>query len=75
MYLFSFSVVSNSLRPDELQHAKLPCPSLSPRGGCVLSSNRKAGSGAENEVEGPSSLPWAFGSICLDLFFGSIKVP
>ena len=29
--LFSHSVVSNSLRPHELQHARLPCPSLSPR--------------------------------------------
>ena len=28
--LFSCSVVSNSLRPHGLQHAKLPCPSLSP---------------------------------------------
>ena len=28
--LFSRSVVSNSLRPHELQNARLPCPSLSP---------------------------------------------
>ena len=28
--LFSHSVVSNSLRPHELQHSRLPCPSLSP---------------------------------------------
>ena len=27
---FSRSVVSDSLRPNELQHARLPCPSLSP---------------------------------------------
>ena len=27
---FSCSVMSNSLRPHELQHAKLPCPSLTP---------------------------------------------
>ena len=27
---FSHSVVSNSLQPHELQHARLPCPSLSP---------------------------------------------
>ena len=27
---FSFSVVSNSLRPHEPHHARLPCPSLSP---------------------------------------------
>ena len=27
---FSCSVVSNSLRPHGLQHARLPCPSLSP---------------------------------------------
>ena len=27
---FSCSVVSNSLRPHELQHARLPCPSLTP---------------------------------------------
>ena len=30
---FSRSVVSDSLRPHELQHARLPCPSLSP-GAC-----------------------------------------
>ena len=29
--LFSCSVVSNSLRPHGLQHARLPCPSPSPR--------------------------------------------
>ena len=29
--LFSHSVVSSSLWPHELQHARLPCPSLSPR--------------------------------------------
>ena len=29
--LFSCSVVSGSLRPGGLQHARLPCPSLSPR--------------------------------------------
>ena len=28
---FSRSVVSDSLRPHELQHARLPCPSPSPR--------------------------------------------
>ena len=28
--LFSHSVVSDSLQPHELQHARLPCPSLSP---------------------------------------------
>ena len=28
---FSHSVVSNSLQPHELQHARLPCPSLTPR--------------------------------------------
>ena len=27
---FSHSVVSNSLRPHELQHARLPCPSPTP---------------------------------------------
>ena len=27
---FSHSVMSNSLQPHELQHARLPCPSLSP---------------------------------------------
>ena len=30
-YLFSHSVMSNSLQPHGLQHARLPCPSLSPR--------------------------------------------
>ena len=29
--LFTYSVVSNSLQPCRLQHARLPCPSLSPR--------------------------------------------
>ena len=29
--LFSYSVMSSSLRPHGLQHARLPCPSLSPR--------------------------------------------
>ena len=29
--LFSCSVLSNSLQPHELQHARLPCPPLSPR--------------------------------------------
>ena len=29
--LFSHSAVSDSLQPHELQHARLPCPSLSPR--------------------------------------------
>ena len=28
---FSYLVVSNSLRPHELQHARLPCPSPTPR--------------------------------------------
>ena len=28
---FSCSVVSNSLQPHELQHARLPCPSPTPR--------------------------------------------
>ena len=31
LLLFSRSVVSNSLWPHGLQHARLPCPSLSPR--------------------------------------------
>ena len=31
LLLFSHSVVSNSLWPHELQHTRLPCPSLSPR--------------------------------------------
>ena len=30
LLLFSCSVVSDSLRPHEQQHARLPCPSLSP---------------------------------------------
>ena len=30
LLLFSHSVVSSSLRPHGLQHARLPCPSLSP---------------------------------------------
>ena len=31
LLLFIRSVVSNSLQPHELQHARLPCPSPSPR--------------------------------------------
>ena len=31
MVQFSYSVVSNSLRPHGLQHARLPCPSAAPR--------------------------------------------
>ena len=31
LFLFGHWVVSNSLRPHGLQHARLPCPSLSPR--------------------------------------------
>ena len=31
LWLFSLSVVSDSLQPHVLQHARLPCPSLSPR--------------------------------------------
>ena len=31
IYLFSLSVVSDSLRAHGLQHARLPCPSLFPR--------------------------------------------
>ena len=37
--LFTCSVVSNSLQPHGLQHARLPCPSLSPRV-CSNSSSR-----------------------------------
>ena len=40
MLLFSHSVVSNSLQPHRLQHAKLPWPSLRPRvcsNSCLLS--------------------------------------
>ena len=35
LWLFSYSVVSNSLWPHGLQHTRLPCPSLSP----VICSN------------------------------------
>ena len=31
LLLLSCSVLSNSLQPYELQHTRLPCPSLSPR--------------------------------------------
>ena len=31
MFLFSHSVMSNSLRPHGLQHTRLPCPSPSPK--------------------------------------------
>ena len=37
LLLFSRSVVSDSLRPHGLQHARLPCPSPTPRG-CSLMS-------------------------------------
>ena len=35
-FLFGHSVVSDSLWPHGLQHAKLPCPSPSPRDECQL---------------------------------------
>ena len=34
---FSHSVMSDSLRPHEPQHARLPCPSPTPRASCPLS--------------------------------------
>ena len=37
LWLFSHSVISNSLRPHGLQHTRLPCPSESP-GACSLMS-------------------------------------
>ena len=35
LLLFSYWVMANSLQPHELQHTRLPCPSLSP---CVCSN-------------------------------------
>ena len=40
LLLFNWEVVSDSLRPHKLQHARLPCPSLSPSicsNSCLLS--------------------------------------
>ena len=61
LWLFSSSVVSNSLRPHGLQHARLPCPSLSPgvcSNSCPLS--QWCHSSISSSVIPFSSCPWSF---------------
>ena len=72
MLLFSHSVVSDSLWPHELQHAMLPCPSLSPRvwlNSCLLSHPTISFSVAPF-FSCPQSFP-ASGSFLLSKLFSS----
>ena len=63
---FSHSVVSDSLQPHELQHTRLPCPSLSPR---VCSNSLSI------ESMRPSShLILCYHLLLLPLIFPSIRV-
>ena len=66
LLLFSCSVTSNSLGPHGLQHAKLPCPSPSPRAG----SNSRPLSQWCSTLSS-SGVPFSF---CLPSIFPSIKV-
>ena len=65
---FSCSVVSNSLRPHELQHARLPCPSPTP-GAC---SNSCPSSGWCHPTILFSVVPF---SSCLQSFLASGSFP
>ena len=72
---FSCSVVSDSLRPHELQHARLPCPSPSPRA-CSNSypSSRWCHPTISSSVVPFSSCPQSFpasGSFPMSQFFTS----
>jgi len=65
--LFSCSVTSNCLGPHGLQHAKLPCPSPSPRAG----SNSRPLSQWCYPTLSSSGVPFSF---CLPSIFPSMKV-
>ena len=56
LWLFSHSVMSNSLWPCGLQHTNLPCPSLSPRV-CSNSCPLSHGHGDAIQPSHPLSLP------------------
>ena len=73
--LFSPSIVSNSLWPHGLQHARLPCPSLSPRvcsNSCPLSwwCHLTISSSIASFSSCPQSFP-ASGSFLMNLLFTS----
>ena len=72
---FSCSVVSDSLQPHELQHARLPCPSPTPRvhpNSCALSlwCHPTTSSSVMPFSSCPQSFP-ASGSFQMSQFFGS----
>ena len=73
--LFSCSVVSNSLRPHEMQHARLPCSSPSPSAysnSCPLS--QWCHPRISSSVVPFSSCPWSFpasGSFVMNQLFAS----
>ena len=67
IYLFSHSVMSNSLRPHGLQHARLLCPSASPR---ACSNSCPLSQWCIFKVPVLTSLPASsIISICIDRFF------
>ena len=65
MLLFSHKVMSNSLQPHGLQHARLPCPSLSPSLLRLMSSD---------SVMPPKHLILCHPLLLLPLVFPSIRV-
>jgi len=65
---FSHSVVSNSLRPHELQHARLPCPSPTPR---ACSNSRPSSQWCDPTISS-SVVPF---SSCLQSFPASESFP
>ena len=75
LLLFSLSVVSGSLWPHGLQHARLPCPSLSPRAcsnSCPLSPwcHPTISSSVTSFSSGPQSFP-ASGSFPVSQLFAA----
>ena len=75
LFLFIGSVVSDSLQPHGLQHARLPCPSLPPRvcsNSCPLSQwcHPTISSSVSPFFSCPQSFP-ASGSFPLNWFFTS----
>ena len=73
MYQFSCSVVSNSLQPHGLQHARPPCPSPTPgvySNSCSLSPHPIIASSVVPFSSCPLSLP-ASGSFQMSQFFAS----
>ena len=73
---FSHSVVSDSLRPHGQQHARLPCPSPTPRAysnSCPLSQwcHPTVSSSVDPFSSRLQSFPWALGSFSMSQFFES----